>query len=147
MLRLFLRRLAVATTAAAAAAVAALVEIIVVVVVVVALVAALVAAATVGVAVVAVVAAAAAVGSIRIRSVTIIPIAMNLSSQVASHRFLFDAVFNEADSNDDIYRAALRPLLKHVFEGGSATVFAFGQVMIRVDTNPFSFIIKTECKY
>ena len=40
---------------------------------------------------------------------------------------MFDAVFNESDSNNAIYQAALRPLLRHVFSGGAATVFAFGQ--------------------
>ena len=40
----------------------------------------------------------------------------------------FDAVFNEADGNVQIYAACLQPVvLGHVFDGGSATVFAFGQ--------------------
>lgn len=52
---------------------------------------------------------------------------MDLSKEVIAHRFAFDAVFNEADSNEAIHVATLRPLLAHVFNGGSATVFAFGQ--------------------
>jgi len=52
---------------------------------------------------------------------------VDMSKEIASHRFVFDAVFNESDSNAAIYQAALRPLLQHVFAGGAATVFAFGQ--------------------
>lgn len=48
-------------------------------------------------------------------------------STTPSRSFVFDAVFNESDSNAAIYQAALRPLLQHVFAGGAATVFAFGQ--------------------
>ena len=52
---------------------------------------------------------------------------VDLSKSLESHRFAFDAVFNEADSNAVLYAATLRPLLDHVFSGGTATVFAFGQ--------------------
>ena len=52
---------------------------------------------------------------------------VDLTKQVDAHRFTFDAVFNEIDGNDRIYAATLAPLLAHVFAGGHATVFAFGQ--------------------
>ena len=44
-----------------------------------------------------------------------------------NHRYTFDAVFTEADSNATVYTTLLRPLLEHVLQGGMATVFAFGQ--------------------
>lgn len=52
---------------------------------------------------------------------------VDLVKAVEHHRFSFDAVFNEADSNHSIYCSTLQPLLSHVFGGGLATVFAFGQ--------------------
>ena len=53
---------------------------------------------------------------------------VDLSKAVDNHRFGFDAVFNEADGNEQIYAACLQPIVEgHVFAGGSATVFAFGQ--------------------
>ena len=52
---------------------------------------------------------------------------VDLTKEIAPHRFTFDAVFNEVDGNDRIYAATLAPLLAHVFTGGHATVFAFGQ--------------------
>ena len=52
---------------------------------------------------------------------------VDLTKAVESHRFTFDAFFNEADGNKRIYQATLSPLLEHVFSGGHATVFAFGQ--------------------
>ena len=54
---------------------------------------------------------------------------VDLTKTVENHRFGFDAVFNEADTNQQIYAACLQPIVaSHVFdEGGSATVFAFGQ--------------------
>jgi len=52
---------------------------------------------------------------------------VDMSKAVENHRFVFDAVFNEADSNETIHITALRPMLQHVFSGGAATIFAFGQ--------------------
>ena len=52
---------------------------------------------------------------------------VDLAKAIESQRFACDAVFNEADSNEVVYGAVLKPLLKHVLAGGHATVFAFGQ--------------------
>ena len=53
---------------------------------------------------------------------------VDLSKDVQHHRFAFDACFNEADDNMQIYAACLQPIVVgHVLEGGEATVFAFGQ--------------------
>ena len=53
---------------------------------------------------------------------------VDLSKDVQHHRFAFDACFNEADDNVQVYAACLRPLVAgHVLAGGSATIFAFGQ--------------------
>ena len=60
---------------------------------------------------------------------------VDLTKAIEAHRFTFDAFFNEVDGNESIYNATLAPLLEHVFLGGHATVFAFGQV-----TSSFSLL-------
>ena len=50
---------------------------------------------------------------------------VDLAKAIESQRFACDAVFNEADSNEVVYSAVLKPLLKH--GSPAATVFAFGQ--------------------
>ena len=52
---------------------------------------------------------------------------VDLVKGVDNHRFTFDAVFTESDSNVTVHNTVLRPLLQHVIAGGMATVFAFGQ--------------------
>ena len=46
---------------------------------------------------------------------------------VDDHGFVFDNTFNEAESNDDLYRFTLSPLLDLLFSGGVVTCFAYGQ--------------------
>lgn len=41
---------------------------------------------------------------------------------------VFDEVFDEHDMNEDIYERTARPLIDTVFDRGTATCFAFGQV-------------------
>ena len=82
---------------------------------------------------------------------------VDCSRECSSHSFGFDAVFSEADTNEEVYEAAVRPLIDHVVRGtleddrrapssarggecggggkvqaalaagGTATIFAFGQ--------------------
>ncbi len=40
---------------------------------------------------------------------------------------MFDEVFDEQCSNDDVYRRTAQPLVEHVFNKGKATCFAYGQ--------------------
>ena len=41
--------------------------------------------------------------------------------------FNFDAAFDERCSNADVYAGSARQLVQHVFAGGWATCFAYGQ--------------------
>jgi kinesin family protein 2/24 len=41
--------------------------------------------------------------------------------------FRFDYVFNEACTNEIVYKYTAKPLVKTIFEGGIATCFAYGQ--------------------
>uniref|UniRef100_A0ACB8ENX1 Kinesin-like protein kif24 n=1 Tax=Sphaerodactylus townsendi TaxID=933632 RepID=A0ACB8ENX1_9SAUR len=43
------------------------------------------------------------------------------------HVFYFDEVFGEACSNQDVYMKTAHPLIQHIFNGGNATCFAYGQ--------------------
>ncbi|GAB1288405.1 Kinesin-like protein KIF24 [Apodemus speciosus] len=43
------------------------------------------------------------------------------------HVFYFDEVFGEACSNQDVYLKTAHPLIQHIFNGGNATCFAYGQ--------------------
>uniref|UniRef100_A0A8C5QQE5 Kinesin motor domain-containing protein n=1 Tax=Leptobrachium leishanense TaxID=445787 RepID=A0A8C5QQE5_9ANUR len=59
------------------------------------------------------------------------------------HVFYFDEVFSETFSNQDVYVKTAHPLIQHVFSGGNATCFAYGQTgagktytMIGTQKNP-----------
>ncbi|KPP68906.1 hypothetical protein Z043_112377, partial [Scleropages formosus] len=43
------------------------------------------------------------------------------------HEFYYDEVFSEACTNEDVYLTTARPLIQHIFAGGKATCFAYGQ--------------------
>ena len=47
-----------------------------------------------------------------------------------NHEFQFDQVFDEKSSNEDVYLATTYPLLRHVFDGFNATVFAYVVIYI-----------------
>uniref|UniRef100_A0A8C5KGH9 Kinesin-like protein KIF24 n=1 Tax=Jaculus jaculus TaxID=51337 RepID=A0A8C5KGH9_JACJA len=46
---------------------------------------------------------------------------------IFQHVFYFDEVFGEACSNRDVYLKTTHPLIQHIFNGGNATCFAYGQ--------------------
>eukprot|EP00667_Euglena_gracilis_P002823 EG_transcript_2827 len=52
---------------------------------------------------------------------------VDLTKFTEKYTFLFDEVFDENDTNEDVYDRTARPLVDTVFERGSATCFAFGQ--------------------
>eukprot|EP00667_Euglena_gracilis_P003465 EG_transcript_3469 len=52
---------------------------------------------------------------------------VDLTRYTEKHSFAFDEVFDEHDTNEDIYERAAKPLVDTVFEKGSATCFAYGQ--------------------
>ncbi|KAI1900460.1 hypothetical protein AGOR_G00050160 [Albula goreensis] len=53
--------------------------------------------------------------------------AVDLTQYVLQHEFYFDEVFSEACTNEDIYKKTAWPLIQHIFNGGKATCFAYGQ--------------------
>ncbi|XP_074251084.1 kinesin-like protein KIF24 isoform X2 [Saimiri boliviensis] len=53
--------------------------------------------------------------------------AVDLTQYILQHVFYFDEVFGEACTNRDIYMKTTHPLIQHIFNGGNATCFAYGQ--------------------
>ncbi|CAO2580477.1 Kinesin-like protein KIF24 [Lemmus lemmus] len=53
--------------------------------------------------------------------------AVDLTQYILQHVFYFDEVFGEACTNRDVYLKTAHPLIQHVFNGGNATCFAYGQ--------------------
>ncbi|NXX10639.1 KIF24 protein, partial [Podargus strigoides] len=69
--------------------------------------------------------------------------AVDLTQYVLQHVFYFDEVFGESCTNQDVYMKTAHPLIQHVFNGGNATCFAYGQTgagktytMIGTQRNP-----------
>ncbi|XP_069865048.1 kinesin-like protein KIF24 [Dipodomys merriami] len=69
--------------------------------------------------------------------------AVDLTQYILQHVFYFDEVFGEACTNWDVYMKTAHPLIQHVFSGGNATCFAYGQTgagktytMIGTQQNP-----------
>uniref|UniRef100_A0A8C3SSS5 Kinesin-like protein KIF24 n=1 Tax=Chelydra serpentina TaxID=8475 RepID=A0A8C3SSS5_CHESE len=53
--------------------------------------------------------------------------AVDLTQYILQHVFYFDEVFGEACTNQDVYMKTAHPLIQHIFNGGNATCFAYGQ--------------------
>ncbi|XP_040337421.1 kinesin-like protein KIF24 isoform X1 [Herpailurus yagouaroundi] len=53
--------------------------------------------------------------------------AVDLTQYILQHVFYFDEVFGEACTNRDVYMKTTHPLIQHIFNGGIATCFAYGQ--------------------
>lgn len=53
--------------------------------------------------------------------------AVDLTQYILQHVFYFDEVFGEACTNRDVYLKTAHPLIQHIFNGGNATCFAYGQ--------------------
>ncbi|XP_060072223.1 uncharacterized protein LOC132552097 [Ylistrum balloti] len=53
--------------------------------------------------------------------------AVDLTAYTLEHEFIFDEVFDDKCTNEDVYVRAARPLVGNIFTGGSATCFAYGQ--------------------
>ncbi|KAM6182818.1 kinesin-like protein KIF24 [Erethizon dorsatum] len=53
--------------------------------------------------------------------------AVDLTQYILQHVFYFDEVFGEACTNRDVYTKTTHPLIQHIFNGGNATCFAYGQ--------------------
>ncbi|CAG5129394.1 unnamed protein product [Candidula unifasciata] len=54
-------------------------------------------------------------------------LAVDLKAYTLQHEFIFDEVFDEKCTNEDVYLRAARPLISCIFNGGTATCFAYGQ--------------------
>ncbi|KAM8850586.1 kinesin-like protein KIF2C isoform 2-T2 [Spinachia spinachia] len=52
---------------------------------------------------------------------------VDLTKYLDNQVFHFDYSFNEATSNDVVYKFTAKPLVRSIFEGGMATCFAYGQ--------------------
>ncbi|XP_023438408.2 kinesin-like protein KIF24 isoform X2 [Dasypus novemcinctus] len=68
---------------------------------------------------------------------------VDLTQYILQHVFYFDEVFGEACTNQDVYMKTTHPLIQHIFNGGNATCFAYGQTgagktytMIGTQQNP-----------
>ncbi|NXG37700.1 KIF24 protein, partial [Dromaius novaehollandiae] len=53
--------------------------------------------------------------------------AVDLTQYILQHVFYFDEVFGESCTNQDVYMKTAHPLIQHIFNGGNATCFAYGQ--------------------
>ncbi|NWU93872.1 KIF24 protein, partial [Upupa epops] len=53
--------------------------------------------------------------------------AVDLTQYILQHVFYFDEVFGESCTNQDVYMKTAHPLIQHIFDGGNATCFAYGQ--------------------
>ncbi|NXY35990.1 KIF24 protein, partial [Pomatorhinus ruficollis] len=53
--------------------------------------------------------------------------AVDLTQYILQHVFYFDEVFDETCTNQDVYMKTAYPLIQHIFNGGNATCFAYGQ--------------------
>ncbi|XP_009907204.2 kinesin-like protein KIF24 [Dryobates pubescens] len=53
--------------------------------------------------------------------------AVDLTQYILQHVFYFDEVFGESCTNEDVYMKTAYPLIQHIFNGGNATCFAYGQ--------------------
>ncbi|XP_068033249.1 kinesin-like protein KIF24 [Anomalospiza imberbis] len=53
--------------------------------------------------------------------------AVDLTQYILQHVFYFDEVFEESCTNQDVYMKTAYPLIQHIFNGGNAICFAYGQ--------------------
>ncbi|XP_067840844.1 kinesin-like protein KIF24 [Heptranchias perlo] len=77
--------------------------------------------------------------------------AVDLTQYLQQHVFYFDEVFEETCTNYDVYLKTAYPLIQHVFNGGKATCFAYGQTgagkthtMIGTFQNPGLYALAAE---
>ncbi|RNF18796.1 putative MCAK-like kinesin [Trypanosoma conorhini] len=52
---------------------------------------------------------------------------VDLTKYIEKHRFTYDLVLDDRQSNRDVYEKTCKSLIETVFEGGCATCFAYGQ--------------------
>uniref|UniRef100_A0ACD5VQR4 Uncharacterized protein n=1 Tax=Avena sativa TaxID=4498 RepID=A0ACD5VQR4_AVESA len=52
---------------------------------------------------------------------------VDLTAYVDKHEFCFDAVLDEAVTNDEVYRETVKPIIPIIFQRTKATCFAYGQ--------------------
>ncbi|KAK4856029.1 hypothetical protein QYF36_013397 [Acer negundo] len=52
---------------------------------------------------------------------------VDLTAYVEKHEFCFDAVLDQAVSNDEVYRVTVEPIIPIIFQRTKATCFAYGQ--------------------
>jgi len=52
---------------------------------------------------------------------------VDLTKYIEEHNFLFDHVFDEDCTNEDVYTRSVQPMVEAVFSGAKVTCFAYGQ--------------------
>jgi kinesin family protein 2/24 len=65
---------------------------------------------------------------------------VDLTKFVESHRFMFDEVFDEGSTNEDIYATTCKPLVSFFLNKGKATCFAYGQTGLNYKFSLLYFI-------
>ncbi|XP_059845618.1 kinesin-like protein KIF24 isoform X2 [Hypanus sabinus] len=77
--------------------------------------------------------------------------AVDLTHYLQQHVFYFDEVFEETCTNHDVYLKTAYPLIQHIFNGGKAACFAYGQTgagkthtMIGTYRNPGLYALAAE---
>jgi len=50
-----------------------------------------------------------------------------ITKYIDNQQFEFDNSFSHDESNEDMYRYSVEPILDHVFNCGTITIFAYGQ--------------------
>jgi len=50
-----------------------------------------------------------------------------ISKFLENQQFCFDHAFSESNTSNEIYNAAVKPLVSHFFKGNNTTIFAYGQ--------------------
>lgn len=51
---------------------------------------------------------------------------LGLNTRIREHRFVFDRLFDQATTQEEVYRGTTQPLLDLILDGYNATVFAYG---------------------
>ena len=50
-----------------------------------------------------------------------------ITKYIENSEFKFDNAFNDDESNEELYRYSIKPILDLVFNTGTITIFAYGQ--------------------
>lgn len=60
---------------------------------------------------------------------------VDLTEYIDKHTFVFDEVFDEYCSNEEVYERTAKPLVDHIFTNGKATCFAYGKYLLQLKSS------------